>query len=169
MIIAAYAGTGKTTLASMYPEKYIDFVLMPYKYELEPDGDCGEAGKANPDNILQYDWPYNYVNAILGAMQERKHLLIPTDLQTLALLCMKNIPYVLCYPQQDAKEIYRRRFLQRGNNEHFIDIFIGHWDNFVSMFEQDAFGHHLALRPDEYLCDAISRIEFDKEINGPSC
>ncbi|MDR2713245.1 MAG: hypothetical protein LBB91_09070 [Clostridiales bacterium] len=69
MIIAAYAGTGKTTLARMYPEKYMDFVLIPNK-------------------------------------------------------------------------------------------FIGHWDNFMTMFEQNRFGHHLILRPDEYLCDAISRIEL---------
>ena len=159
MIIASYAGTGKTTLANMYPEKYIDFVLMPYKYELEPDRDYGESGKANLDNILRHDWPYNYVAAIQEVMKEEKHLLIPTDWHTLTFLCMNNIPYVLCYPQQDAKEEYHQRFLDRGNNEYFIDVFIGHWDNFMTLFKQDTFGHHVILRPNEYLCDAIDRIK----------
>jgi adenylate kinase len=30
IIIAAYAGTGKTTLANAYPQKFTDFVCMPY-------------------------------------------------------------------------------------------------------------------------------------------
>ena len=58
VIIAAYAGTGKTTIANLYPEKYVDFVLMPYKYELTESEDCGEAGKANPNNFPRPDWPY---------------------------------------------------------------------------------------------------------------
>jgi len=56
-----------------------------------------------------------------------------------------------------------RGFLSRGNNKCFIDIFIGHWNNFMIMFEQDTFGHHLILHPDEYLCDAIGRIEKREE------
>jgi len=35
MIIAAFAGTGKTTMAKLYPQTAIDFVCMPYKYEIE--------------------------------------------------------------------------------------------------------------------------------------
>ena len=59
MIIAAYAGTGKTTLARLYPQVAVDFVCMPYKYQLEQDGESDEACKANPDNVMQDDWPYN--------------------------------------------------------------------------------------------------------------
>ena len=159
MIIAAYAGTGKTTLANMYPERFADFVLMPYKYELEEDKDCGDAGKANSDNFQRPDWPYNYIAAIQEAMHDGKHLLIPTDYLTLAHLQAKNIPYVLCYPEREAKEIYRRRYMDRGNNENFIDIFAEHWDNWIDMFEQDNHGHHVVLRSNEYLSDVITRIE----------
>jgi hypothetical protein len=79
MIIAAYAGTGKTTLANTHPDKYVDFILMPYKYESEEDKDCGETGKANLDNFQRPDWPHNYLAAIQKAMYDGKHLLIPTD------------------------------------------------------------------------------------------
>jgi len=34
-IIAAYAGTGKTYFASLYPELTIDLVSMPYKYVID--------------------------------------------------------------------------------------------------------------------------------------
>ena len=159
MVIAAYAGTGKTTLANAQPEKFTDFVCMPYKYILDQDGNCGEAGKANPDNIMQDDWPYNYVSAVQSAMQKNKHLLIPTDLSVLMLLQGKGIPYILCYPQRNTKEVYHQRFLDRGNTEQFIDIFIGRWDNYISAFEQDTFGRRVVLRPDEFLCDVVRGIE----------
>ena len=110
MIIAAYAGTGKTTLAAAHPQKFIDFVCMPYKYILEPGNDKSEAGKANPDNIMRDEWPKNYVAAIESTTGVDKHLLIPTDLSVLMLLQIKNVPYNLCYPQRNAKEEYRRRF-----------------------------------------------------------
>jgi len=159
MIIAAYAGTGKTTLANMHPDKYVDFVLMPYKYELDEDGDCGEAGKANPDNFQRPDWPHNYIAAIQSAMHESKHVLIPTDYLTLVHLRLKNIPYVLSYPEREAREVYRRRYLERGNNENFIDIFAEHWDNWMDMFEQDTYGRHVVLCSDEFLSDVTDRIE----------
>ena len=73
MIIAAYAGTGKTTLAAMYPDSVVDFVCMPYKYYLSPDNDSGEASKGNPCNVMREDWPYNYVAAIQKAMHGDKH------------------------------------------------------------------------------------------------
>ena len=158
VIIAAYAGTGKTTLANMYPEKYTDFVLMPYKYELGESEDNGEAGKANPNNFPCPDWPYNYIAAIQEAMHEDKHLLIPTDHLVLIHLQVKNIPYVLCYPERDAREVYRQRYIDRGNSENFLDIFADHWDNWMDMFEQDTFGHHVVLCLDEFLSDAIDRL-----------
>jgi hypothetical protein len=157
MIIAAYAGTGKTTMAKLYPQSVVDFVCMPYKYELEWDDRCGEDGKANPDNILREDWPYNYVSAVKLAVNEGKLLLIPSDLFVLALLERENIPYTLCYPQRSAKEVYRRRFIDRGNTEEFIEIFIDGWDQRIAALEQDTCGCHLVLRPDQFLSDTSIR------------
>ena len=88
-------------------------------------------------------------------MKVDKHILIPTDLFVLALLREKNIPYILCYPQRNAKDIYHRRFLSRGNPEQFIDIFIGNWDKYISAFERDTFGRHVILKPNEFLSDVI--------------
>jgi len=155
MIIAAYAGSGKTTLANTHPEKYTDFVCMPYKYILPEDGDPDEAGKANPDSILQGDWPYNYIDAIQAKMQKDKHLLIPTDLFVLMLLQSKNIPYILIYPVRNAKEVYHRRFINRGNTEKFIKIFISGWEDRITALEQDTFGRHIVLHANEYLTTDI--------------
>ena len=157
MIIAAFAGTGKTTLAKQCPDEFTDFICMPYKYDLPECGDESEACKANPDNIMSDDWPYNYVAAIEAEMNGTRHLIIPSDVFVLMMLRAKNIPYVLCYPKREAKEEYRRRFIERGSTQEFIDIFIGRWDQFIDSFEQDDYGKHIILEPNAYLSDVFGK------------
>ena len=161
IIVAAYAGTGKTTTAALYPQTVVDFVCMPYKYELEGD-DAGEAGKANPNNVMRDDWPLGYIDAIKAARTESRVLLIPTDLFVLGLLQCENIPYWLVYPRREAKNVYHKRFLERGNTEDFIDVFIGRWDSFLSAFERDSYGRHIALEPHQFLSDVLPRIWREK-------
>ena len=155
MIIAAYAGTGKTYLASLCPDKVIDLVCMPYKYHLENKFAFDESSKANFDNILNENWPYNYILAIKDCLNSNKIILIPTDVLILSILKSKQINYTLCYPQKDAKDIYYNRFINRGNNEEFINIFIGNWDNYMEIFERDAFGKHIVLQSNQFLSDVL--------------
>ena len=154
-IIAAYAGTGKTHVASLYPELTLDLVSMPYKYMLTNDTPYSESSKANPENILNDDWPFNYISAIKQNLELDILLLIPSDLFILELLREEKLPYCLCYPQRNAKEIYRERYINRGNTAEFIDIFIGKWDKFMDAFEKDLYGQHIILQPDQFLSDVI--------------
>jgi len=103
MIIAAYAGCGKSVFAGMNPETAIDLFCMPYKYFLEENGDCGEKGKANPDNVMRSEYPDNYISAIKDAMSNYKYVLIPSDFWVLRLLENERIPYTLVYPRRDSK------------------------------------------------------------------
>jgi len=155
MIIAAFAGTGKTTLASLYPQKVVDFICMPYKYYLDKNEVDDEACKANSDYVLHNDWPYNYVQAIKQNLDNDKILLIPPDIYVLLLLRGEGLPYTICYPEKEAKEIYRNRFIARGNTEEFIDIFIGGWDKFIDSLENDRYGKHIILEADQYLSDVV--------------
>jgi len=154
-IIAAYAGTGKTHLASLYPKLTIDLVSMPYKYMLTNNTPYSESSKANPENIPNDDWPFNYILTIKQNLKSGKFLLIPSDFLILRLLREENLHYCLCYPQRNAKEIYRERYLNRGNSSEFIDIFIGGWDIFMDHFEKDSYGQHIILQPEQFLSDVI--------------
>jgi hypothetical protein len=156
MIIAAYAGTGKTTLAAMYPDNTEDFVCMPYKYYLAPDDNNGEISKGNPNNLMREDWPQNYIKAIKMALCAEKALLIPSDSHVMMLLRLESIPYTLCYPRRDAKETYRRRFIARGNTEDFLSIFIDGWDLFLDNLEKDEAGQRIVLEPHQFLSDVIT-------------
>jgi hypothetical protein len=154
-IIAAYAGTGKTTYATLNPETAIDLVCMPHKYHLEQDNNYCEACKADPNNIMRDDWPFNYVSAIKQSLGNGKIILIPTDWLVLGLLREEKLPYILCYPEKNAKEVYRKRFLDRGNTAEFIEIFIGRWDEFIVSLERDSYGQHIVLKQNQFLSDVI--------------
>jgi len=160
MIIAAFAGTGKTTLARLYPKRVIDFVSMPYKYYLSEDNEDlshseAEASKANFDHVIREDWPFNYVEAIKKVLHDDKVLLIPSAGNVLSLLKKENIPYYLCYPVKEAKEEYKRRFIDRGNTIDFLSAFIDGWDRFIFALENDTYGTHIIMKPHQYLSDMI--------------
>jgi hypothetical protein len=70
-VIAAFAGTGKTTFAAQHPDYMVDFVSMPYKYHLPEVDNVDESCKANPDLTMRDDWPHNYVEAIKEHMHKR--------------------------------------------------------------------------------------------------
>jgi hypothetical protein len=155
-IIAAHAGTGKTTLANNHPNAFIDLVAMPYKYLL-PDTlqKEHEANKANPDLERHPEWPENYIEAIKEAMKTGKTLLIPPAYQVLCKLYIFGIPYTLAYPHRSLKEEYRTRYEARGNNETFMHYFVNEWDDFQESFEEDNYGTHLILEAGEYLSDRV--------------
>jgi len=164
MIIAAFAGTGKTTLAALYPQTVVDFTCMPYKYLLEQGGSYTEASKADPSLILHDDWPLNYFHAIKQNLSGDKILLIPPDFHVLYLLMKEGLDYTLCYPQRSAKESYRKRFLDRENTEEFLDIFIGNWDRFIDGLEMDQYGRHIVLQPNQFLGDVIDIPHFEQTV-----
>jgi len=155
MIIAAFSGVGKTTLAKLYPKKVIDFVCMPYKYKLDENKKYTENDKANPELEYIIGWEEKYVEAIKKNMSDDKILLIPSAYYVLKLLEEENIPYILCYPQRKARNIYKKRYKRRGNSEPFIDIFIKGWNGFMDNLEKDSYGEHIVLEPNQFLSDVI--------------
>ena len=157
MIIAAHAGTGKTTLARAHPDKIIDLVAMPFKYHLEGSDDAEpEKSKAGySGSAIQADWPENYADAIKKAANGGKVILIPSDRSVLSLLSQDNLSYILCYPERSAKETYRRRYINRGNTEAFLNIFIDGWDRFIDILENDKQGKRIVMQAHQYLSDVI--------------
>lgn len=44
MIIACYAGVGKSTFGKQYPDETLDLYSMPFKWILSEAGGCGFSG-----------------------------------------------------------------------------------------------------------------------------
>lgn len=156
MIIAAYAGCGKSTFASIN-NSALDLHCIPYKYFLDETKDRGEAGKADPNNEIRPEWPNNYVLAIENVMDNYDYILIPSDFSVLALLEEKKIPYTLVYPHRDAKDDYLKRYIDRGNTEYFLSVFYDNWDWFIDSLEAYSHDKHIVLKPHQFLADVIDK------------
>jgi len=161
MIIAAFAGTGKTYFCN-HVEGANDFVCMPYKYylpEIESNNVEHEKVKADLSLNMNSEYPENYINAILQNMKKYKYIIIPSDRRVLEGLQSLQIQYVLCFPEGTAKEEYRKRYIQRGNTEEFFHIFIDGWDGFMKSFRDDTYGTKIVLAENEYLLDIKDKID----------
>lgn len=112
-----------------------------------------EKCKANPENIISMDWPFNYIDEIILNLSKYRYVVIPSDSMVCSLLREEGVPYYLCYPARNLKEEYRERFLQRGNTKDFLDVFIGRWDLFMDHLESDPCERKIILGSGTYLSD----------------
>ena len=171
MIIAGFAGIGKSRLAALKPDKYEDCVARPYKYFLDEDDRSAESDEASKGDCLSeihWCWPCNYVNSLLHRNANSKNLLIPSDRRVLEDLRTEGVPYALVYPASEAKEEYRQRFISRGNSESFLEIFIDSWDSFMSELNDDPCPYRIILGPGQYLSDVAGQLEQWSSMIAPS-
>lgn len=157
-IIAAFSGVGKSYYCKQNP-KAVDFVVMPYKYsnfyEVAVKAE-GESIKAHGDLLLRENWQNVYFDALMEAYRREpdKVFVIPTVDYVLFRLKVQGIPFLLVYPHRDLKEVYRQRYIDRGNTQEFLDVFIGDWDNWMDTLRSHG-GTHMELLKDVYLSDVL--------------
>ena len=166
MIIAAYAGTGKSTFAQRV-EGAVDLPIMPYKWILPPTEKSNaelEAEKGARHHLHSPLFPDNYVAKVLRAERESRFVLIPTVFGVVRCLREEYGRKVfLCYPGGNCREEYRARFLARGNSEAFLELFMDGWDYFLEPVRNYEQGIHIVMEPGMYLTDLLRRFEKERQ------
>lgn len=166
MIIAAYAGTGKSTFAQRV-ERAVDLPIMPFSWILpptrKPDAELeGEKGALH--RLRDPRFPDHYLAEILKAERTSRFVLIPTNFE---VICRLREEYgrkvLLCYPGEECREEYRSRFLARGNSESFLELFINGWDHFLGPVRDYDQGVHIVMRSGAYLTDLLPRLEEERQ------
>lgn len=162
MIIAAYAGTGKSTFAAQV-ENTVDLPIMPYRWILPPTDKAPaelEGEKGALYRLPDPRFPLNYLAEILKAEKSYEFVLIPTNAEVIRHLQEDYGRKVLiCCPEDACREEYRERFVARGNSESFLELFIDGWDNFLNPIRENRQGVHISMGPGEYLTDLYPRFE----------
>lgn len=166
MIIAAYAGTGKSTFAQRVG-RAADLPIMPFSWILPPtektDAELEEE-KGALHRLRDPRFPDNYLAEILKAERTSRFVLIPTDFEVVRRLREEyGRKVLLCYPDEGCREEYRMRFLARGNSESFLGLFIDGWDHFLEPVRNYERGIHIVMRPGAYLTDLLPRLEEERQ------
>lgn len=162
MVIACYAGVGKSTFAKKFPDETIDLCSMPFSWILPGRSSEGEFEdvKAALYLLRNPSFPDNYITAILEEEQKHKYVLIPTINTVMERLYEEyKIPYIVCYPQMDLKKEYERRYMARGNTGDFLEIFIGQWEDRIQSLVKDRNGTHIRLRRGKFLTDVKDELD----------
>ncbi|WP_304393266.1 hypothetical protein [uncultured Clostridium sp.] len=164
MIVSAFAGVGKTTLAKKYNKDVIDLESGNFKW-LE-NGNT-EATKGDNKRTQNPRYPINYLEAIKKANSEYKVVLISQHEVIRKCLDAVKLDYTVVYPDISMKQEFIERYQKRGNNEKFINLIISNWEKWISDLDKINNHNKIILQKGQYLedyIDVLGLVENKEEI-----
>jgi hypothetical protein len=134
MIYAAFCGTGKSYLTNKSPNDYIEFECWKYQ---------------------GYDFPNNYIREIISNFDKIKYIFISTNPVVLRALNKLGYEIQLCYPKNELKEEYFKRYVDRGSSSDFLEMLNVNWDIWLDELKDETYCNHIVLDKNEYLSKYI--------------
>lgn len=134
MVIMAFSGTGKTTVAKKY-SNVIDLESSFYEWEYEEEVDV-EAMKGVSSRKNNLAWPNNYILDIKKYYELGKIVLIGMNALIREKLKEEQIPYVVVFPSIECKKKYIQKYHNRGNSMEFIKRREAMFEEWIQEFMQ---------------------------------
>lgn len=158
MIVSAFAGVGKTTLAQKYSSDVIDLESGNYRW-LNSDGTEQSKGTQRVPNPR---FPINYLEAIKAANQKYKVVLISQHEVIRKCLDAVKLDYILAYPDMGMKEEFIERYRKRGNNENFIRLISTEWEKWIQALDNVQTHNKIVLQQGQYLTDYVVELGLEE-------
>ncbi len=134
LIIAGFAGIGKTTLAKKY-KNVIDLESSLFKWDNTGLEDIPvEKRKGLSTRKENKDWPNNYISEIKKQSIVYDVVLVWIRPDVLELYDKNDIEYVMCFPDKESLNIYVQRYIERGNNKDYIEGIVNNYDEMINKF-----------------------------------
>lgn len=150
MLIFAFPGTGKTSLAKLYSH-VIDLELSDIKYDNRSVSHLTkEERKSLKRPLRQWNYRQVYRQAALSQHHQGKSVLLalnflPSLLAVLAAL--GDDAFRVAFPHPSLRQEYRERYLKRGNKPVFIrQVMLIWWPTLLSLLALSY------LFPNQFLC-----------------
>ena len=156
-IIAAYPGCGKSYFTK-HAEDFFDeepFVILDsdsskfsWIYE---DGD--KTDKRNPD------FPQNYINYIKSNIGKADIIFVSSHDIVRQALKKNNIKFTLVVPDKKCLTEWMLRFINRGDDNVFVDNQIDNWDKWLTEIdeEKNTYSKLIKLNNHQYIADVIHK------------
>ena len=124
IIIAGYAGVGKTTLAKKY-KNVLDLESTPYRW-IVPDYKNRNPehvkGLNIPGKTLNPNFPNNYISAIKENFDKYDYILVWCHHEnSFPHYDANGIDYEIFVPTRASLPQYRQRYIDRGNNMEYVE------------------------------------------------
>lgn len=141
-VISGFPGVGKTK-----------FIGMSQLYVLDSDSSnfsWASKGVRNPD------FPKNYIDHIKAHIGLVDIILVSSHDIVREALESNGIKYYLVYPDKSLKKEYIQRYIERGNDENFINFITTNWDGFIDKIESDTYPTKIKLSSGKFLSDLLA-------------
>ena len=133
-VLAAFCGTGKTYFCENIDTNSVEIEYWKYK-----------------DNGLQEE----YVGDIKKYVGKVNYIFVSTDPYGLRLLHNKGFKITLIYPDNNLRNEYLDRYIDRDSPYDFIGTFMKHWHLWINELKEQKYCKHIILKKGEYLSDKI--------------
>lgn len=134
IICAAFCGTGKTYICEKTNTSAIEIEYWKYK----------EKG-------LQKE----YIQDVKKHFGKVNYIFVATEPDGLKLLHDEGFNITLVYPQNELRNEYLDRFIDRDSPYDFIGVFMKYWHPWINELKQQSFCKHIVLERGQYLSDVI--------------
>lgn len=156
-IIAAYPACGK----SYFAENARDYFEGEFPIVLDSDSsqfswiyENGEkTDKRNPD------FPQNYINHIKNNIGKADIIFVSSHDVVRKALGKNKIKFTLVVPQKNCLNEWMIRYINRGNDNDFIDTQINNWDKWLDEIDEEkgTYSKIIKLEQRQYISDVIHK------------
>lgn len=136
-VVCGFPATGKSYYCNSEPTyHYVGFAV---------DSDSSKFDKS--------DFPRNYIEHIKSCIGENKYVFVSTHKEVRESLVKEGINFTLVYPNASLRMEYLKRYIERGNNEQFIDFIWSNWYELIDDLSKQKGCKHLVLNSGQYISD----------------
>ena len=136
IVISAFPGCGKSHL---FRNKGDNHIL---------DSDSSKFDKSQ--------FPQNYIEHIKSNIGVADMILVSSHKEVRDALVDNGIEFTLIYPNKSIKDEYIQRYVDRGNEDKFVDLLKNNWSNWIPELEQQEGCKKIELKSGQYLSDVVS-------------
>ena len=162
IIVVAFAGTGKTSCAKKYNNIYdLDHLLYKYSYpkEVIKNKTFEELKGLTQIREQRRNWLENYFAKLSECLEKYDIVFMPSNGEIMDYLEQTNQSYFLCYPTIESKEIYIKRYQERGTHSKWIHKMDQNFEeNIKSLQKRNA--QKIVLRGKETLEEKLQELKI---------
>ena len=151
-IISAFPGIGKTTLVQTN-KNYVDLESSDYKW-IDIDKTLSIEERKGTAKTINPDFPANYIQKIIELTDMGFNVLISSHKEVREALQARGIKYTIVLPSLDMKEEMINRYINRGNQESFVNLLKTNYEKFVEDLSMDS-NEKVVLKSEQYLSDLV--------------
>lgn len=110
------------------------------------------------EGVRHPDFPNNYISHIKRNLGVVDVIFVSSHKVVREALQSNGIDYTIVYPNISLKGEYISRYINRGNDDSFIELLNNNWEEFITDIENEKFPVKVELQQGQYMKDVLEHI-----------